>query len=155
MANCKVCGKNIKRTRQYCDAYCMRAYRLSCGGGRKCVIGKLCRSGAKELAIHMIKLALQDKDFRWIYSSRSYLYFALADLSREQVMDGYDDNLNPLYVKAARRGAKSKAVELPPEFEGMTMGEIAEMYDMQERCLSDRLHRGMSWKEALTAPLRR
>lgn len=152
MAICKACGKQIKKTRQYCDKYCMRAYRLSKYGGNKCIIGKLCKYGAKELAVHMIKLALQDKDFRWIYSSQSNLFFELAELQKHEVMEGFDDDLNPLNDT---RRIKTERIKPPPEFEGMTMREIAEMYDIQERCLSDRLHRGMSWKEALTTPLRR
>lgn len=153
MAICKACGKNIKNGRIYCDTYCMQRYRLSNDGSNKCLIGKLCRSGAKELAVQMIKKALQDKDFRWIYSSRSDLYFALADLSKEQVLEGYDDDLKPFYANATRRGAKSKAIEPPPQFEGMTLKQIADMHNIHPRTLSDRIRRGISWEEALAPPM--
>lgn len=153
MAICKACGKNIKKNRLYCDTYCMQRYRLSRYGGNRCLIGRLCRSGAKELAVQVIKLALQDKDFRWIYSSRSDMYFALAELEKWQVLDGYDDDLNPFYANATRRGAKSKAIEPPPQFEGLTLKQIAEMHNLLPRTLSDRIRRGISWEEALASPM--
>lgn len=152
MAKCKVCGKQLKTKRMFCDTYCMRAYRLSKEGGNKCLIGTLCRSGAKELAVQVIKKALQDKDFRWIHSSRSDLFFAIADLEKWQVLEGYDDDLNPFYANATRRGAKSKAVKPPPEYEGMTLNAIAEMHNIHARTLSDRIRRGLSWEEALSKP---
>lgn len=151
MGRCVNCGGKIRSNYKYCSNSCLHQWHERLAGGGVSVIESICREGARALAVAVIRHALLEEDFRWIYSRDSDLYFDIADLQKHEVMDGYDDDLNKIYVKKRKR----MKFELPPEFDGMTQTQVAKMHGMAQKTLNERLRRGMSWEEALSTPLRR
>lgn len=99
MSKCRWCGKTTNGHKTYCDNVCMQNYKYNIERGEKGVIGTLCRYGAKILAVRVIKQAVSDKDFRWICSKNSDLFFDLAGITKEEIMNCFDDDLNLIRQK--------------------------------------------------------
>lgn len=111
MKTCIICGIPIKKGKLYCSNCKGKYHRCRvCGTFKhrhsvcpKChkpkqypnMIGTLCRSGAKKISLAIIKQAISDKDFHFLYSSYSNLFFDLAEIQRSKLMDKcFDDDLN-------------------------------------------------------------
>lgn len=74
-------------------------YGNATNGHKNLIIGKLSRHGAKILAVRVIKQAVTDNDFQWICSKNSDLFFDLAGVTKEEIMNCFDDNLNLIRKK--------------------------------------------------------
>lgn len=104
-------------------------------------------SGAKSLALAVIKAAIRDKDLSFIYSWRSALYFDLAEIDRNQLMEKYDDECK--IIKKTRKRTTPKEAIIPENYKGMRLKDIAESLGITPSGLSSRLNRGMSIEEAV------
>lgn len=102
------------------------------------------KSGAKTLALAVIKAAIRDKDLSFIYSKRSDLYFDLAEINRNQLMENYDEE-----CKLLKKSKKTKESIIPENYKGMRLKDIAERLGITPSGLSSRLNRGMTIEEAV------
>lgn len=103
------------------------------------------KSGAKLLALAVIKAAIIDGDLSFIYSRRSDLYFDLAEIDRNQLMKKYDDECNLINKK---RALPKESITLE-NYKNMLLKDIAEMLGITPSGLYSRLHRGMTIEEAV------